>query len=133
MIAPWAVTELVVTTAVRQNPDPILEFVASEERQAAREAIHGRWWRGGRRDSDSFWEPEDCALAADGIRCQEYLAAASFGSSGTTIRSSSSDRTKSKRSSPMAIRKDGFPSSRSPKPYPRRSRSSAIAGYAQCA
>lgn len=60
VIAPWEVTELVVTTAARQNPDPILEFVASEERQAAREAIHGRWWRGGRRGSDSFWEPEDC-------------------------------------------------------------------------
>jgi hypothetical protein len=60
LIAPWEITELVVTVATRQNPDPILEFVASEERKAAREAIHGRWWRGGRRDNDSFWEPEDC-------------------------------------------------------------------------
>jgi len=54
------VTELVVTTAARQNPDPILEFAASQEGKAAREAIHGRWWRGGRRDNDSFGEPEDC-------------------------------------------------------------------------
>lgn len=60
LTGPWEVTELVATTAARLNPDPILEFVASEERQAAREAIHGRWWQSGRRGNDSFWEPEDC-------------------------------------------------------------------------
>ena len=29
LIAPWEITELIVTTAARQNPTPILEYVAS--------------------------------------------------------------------------------------------------------
>jgi hypothetical protein len=60
LVAPWEVTELVVTTVAKQNPEPILEFIASEERTAEREAIHGRWWQSGRRGNDSYSEPEDC-------------------------------------------------------------------------
>ena len=48
LIAPWEVTELVMATAARQNPGPVLEHVASEERTARREAIHGSWLRGAR-------------------------------------------------------------------------------------
>ena len=61
LIAPWEITELALTTAARRNPAPILEYVANEERKAQYEAIHGRWSRGGRRSSDYFFEPEDCA------------------------------------------------------------------------
>jgi|HubBroStandDraft_6_1064221.scaffolds.fasta_scaffold66290_2 hypothetical protein len=60
LVAPWEVTELIVTTAARRNPTPILEYAATEERRAQREAIHGRWSRGGRRSSDYFFEPESC-------------------------------------------------------------------------
>lgn len=52
LIAAWEVTELIATTAARNNPGPILEHVANEEREAEREAIHGRWSRGGRRGND---------------------------------------------------------------------------------
>ena len=61
LIAPWEITELVVTIAARRNPGPIPEYVANEDRKAQYEAIHGRWSRGGRRSSDYFFEPEDCA------------------------------------------------------------------------
>jgi hypothetical protein len=60
LIAPWDVTELVVITAACLNTVPVLEYVASEERRAQREAVHGRWSRGGRRGSDYFFEPEAC-------------------------------------------------------------------------
>jgi hypothetical protein len=36
LIAPWEVTELIVTTAARLNPGPVLEHVAQEERVARR-------------------------------------------------------------------------------------------------
>lgn len=61
LIAPWEVTELIVTTAARRNPGPVLEYVAREEREAQQEAIHGRWYRGGRRHDDWYVEPERCA------------------------------------------------------------------------
>jgi hypothetical protein len=61
LIAPWEVTELVAATAARQDPVPVLDYVAEEERTARREAIHGRWYRGGRRSSDFRVEPEQCA------------------------------------------------------------------------
>ena len=60
LIAPWEVTERIVTAAACQNPDPILEYVADEERKARYEAIHGHWSRGGRRSSDYYSEPEHC-------------------------------------------------------------------------
>ncbi len=59
-IVPWEVTELIAMTAARRSPIAVLEYVASEERKAQREAIHGRWSRGGRRSSDYFFEPESC-------------------------------------------------------------------------
>jgi hypothetical protein len=59
-IVPWEVTELIAMTAARQSPVVVLEYVASEERKARREAIYGRWSRGGRRSSDYFFEPEAC-------------------------------------------------------------------------
>lgn len=62
LIAPWEVTELLVTTAARLNPIPILEHVAEEERKARREAIHGRRYRGPRHvGADTRFEPELCA------------------------------------------------------------------------
>ncbi|PND50068.1 hypothetical protein CQZ88_21320 [Rhodococcus sp. ENV425] len=60
-IAPWEVTELVVTTAARLHPEPVLEHVAAEERKARYEAIHGRWTDGSRSYQRSFIEPERCA------------------------------------------------------------------------
>ena len=54
------ITELIVKAAVRQNPAPVLEYVADEERKAKYEAIHGRWSRGGRRGSDHYFKPEIC-------------------------------------------------------------------------
>lgn len=42
VIVPWEVTELVVTTAVRRDPDPILRYLATEERLARHHAIHGQ-------------------------------------------------------------------------------------------
>lgn len=61
LIAPWEVTEFIAATAARQNPDPILQRVADEERKAAHEAIHGHWTRTGRRSNDRFFKPEFCA------------------------------------------------------------------------
>ena len=58
VIAPWEVTELVATTAARRSPEPILEHVESEERQAQKEAIHGRYSRSGRRDNDYYFDAE---------------------------------------------------------------------------
>ena len=60
LIAPWEVTELIVTTAARHNPQPILEHVAREERQARHEAIHGRWYPGHRGRDGFHVEPERC-------------------------------------------------------------------------
>lgn len=42
VIVPWEVTELVVTTAVHRDPDPILRYLATEERLARHRAIHGQ-------------------------------------------------------------------------------------------
>jgi hypothetical protein len=61
LIAPWEITELIVTTAAHLNPTPILESVAHEERKAQHEAIHGRWSRWGRDRHDHYSEPEHCA------------------------------------------------------------------------
>ncbi|SEG91745.1 hypothetical protein SAMN04489712_13038 [Thermomonospora echinospora] len=61
LVAPWEVTELIATTAVRRNPEPFLLQVRNEERKARYEAIHGRWSRGGRRSNDHYFEPEFCA------------------------------------------------------------------------
>jgi hypothetical protein len=61
LIVPWNVTELIVMTAARLNPGPILEYVAQEERKAKHEAIHGSWSRGGRRGRDHYFEPDLCA------------------------------------------------------------------------
>lgn len=61
LVAPWEVTELIVTTAARRNPGPVLEHVARKEREAQHEAIHGRWYPGGRRHDDWYVEPERCA------------------------------------------------------------------------
>lgn len=58
LIAPWPVTELVVTTASRKNPTPVLEYIANEERKAAHEAIHGHWSGSPRRGH--YFEPEIC-------------------------------------------------------------------------
>lgn len=60
LIAPWEVTELIVTTAARHNPQPVLDHVAQEERKARREAIHGRWYPGRRGHEDFRIEPESC-------------------------------------------------------------------------
>jgi hypothetical protein len=60
LIAPWEVTELIVTTAARRSPERILEHVAQEEREARREAIHGRGYRGTRGREASYFEPEFC-------------------------------------------------------------------------
>jgi hypothetical protein len=60
LIAPWEVTELIVTTVARHNPIPVLEHVAREEREARHEAIHGRWYPGGRHHDDFYVEPERC-------------------------------------------------------------------------
>ena len=59
LIAPWEITELIVTTAARQNPGPILEDVAEEEREAAYEAVHGSWYRR-RGGEDHHVRPETC-------------------------------------------------------------------------
>lgn len=59
-IAPWEVTELVVTTVARLHPEPILEHLTAEERRARHEAIHGRWSSGYRRGERRFIEPEHC-------------------------------------------------------------------------
>ena len=48
LIAPWQVTELVVKTAARQNPTPILRHVVEEGQKAQYEAIHGSTLRGRR-------------------------------------------------------------------------------------
>jgi hypothetical protein len=61
LIAPWDVTELIVGTAARLNPGPLLEHLAQEEREARRAAIHGRWYRGRGGRRDSYIEPEWCA------------------------------------------------------------------------
>ncbi len=58
-IAPWAVTELIVTTIASRTPEPILQFIAAEERRARYEAIHGRWW-GPVRGPRDYMEPERC-------------------------------------------------------------------------
>lgn len=42
LVAPWPITELVVSTAARRNPEPVMERVAAKERRAKHEAIHGR-------------------------------------------------------------------------------------------
>jgi hypothetical protein len=60
LIAPWEITELVVTAAARQNPTRVLEYVANEESKAQYEAIHGSWSRGGRRSNDHYYEPDFC-------------------------------------------------------------------------
>lgn len=59
LVVPWEVTELVARAAARQNAPQILQIVASEERAAQREAIHGRW-SGGNRSSRYYFEPEQC-------------------------------------------------------------------------
>jgi hypothetical protein len=61
LIAPWEVTELIVTTAACRNPQPVLDHVAREEREARREAIHGRWYPGGRGREAWHVEPGHCA------------------------------------------------------------------------
>jgi hypothetical protein len=64
LIVPWPVTELVVTTAARKNPGPVLRRVEDEERNARQEALHGS--RGGRRtDADGFIRPEICQKVDD--------------------------------------------------------------------
>ncbi|WKK14803.1 MULTISPECIES: hypothetical protein [Rhodococcus] len=59
-IAPWEVTELVVTTVARLHPEPILEHLAAEERKARYEAIHGRSTGVSGPYQRSFIEPEEC-------------------------------------------------------------------------
>ena len=61
LIAPWEVTELIVTAAACHNPQPVLEHVAREEDEARQEAIHGRWYRGSRGRDDWHVPPERCA------------------------------------------------------------------------
>lgn len=75
LIAPWEVTELVVMTAAHQNPRPVLEYVANEERKAQYEAIHGNWLRGGRRNSGHHIDPEICIQIDNerGRPCREVL------------------------------------------------------------
>jgi hypothetical protein len=63
LIAPWEVTELIVTTAARLDPQPVLEDAEREERQARREAVYGRWYRGSRGRDDWHVPPEHCAEA----------------------------------------------------------------------
>ena len=60
LIAPWDVTELVVSTAARNDPAPILRYVDAEERTARNEAIHGRYARTSRGQESFFIEPEWC-------------------------------------------------------------------------
>jgi hypothetical protein len=59
LVAPWEVTELVVKTAVLQNPAPVLADVADGERKAQYEAIHGSW-SGRRGGEDHHIRPEIC-------------------------------------------------------------------------
>lgn len=75
LIAPWEVTELIVTAAERRDPAPILEYVAGEERQARYEAIHGQWSRGGRHSDGHHISAEICAqVDAECSRpCREVL------------------------------------------------------------
>ena len=78
LVAPWEVTELIVTAAARQNPAPILEYVADEERKAQYEAIHGHWSRGGRRSNDHYFEPE-IALGSTATTCDPAVKSSAPG------------------------------------------------------
>lgn len=59
VIAPWEVTELVVRTAARQTPEPILERVRADEQKAHYEAIHGRYLSR-TRGKEIYSPPEHC-------------------------------------------------------------------------
>lgn len=41
LVLPWEVTELIVTTAARQDPDPVMAYVQLEEAKASRDSLHG--------------------------------------------------------------------------------------------
>jgi hypothetical protein len=58
LIAPWPVTEVVVTAAARKNAEAILNHVDAEERQAQHDAIHGRYSRSGRGRDAYYFDPE---------------------------------------------------------------------------
>jgi hypothetical protein len=58
LVVPWEVTELIVTTAARQDPDPVMAYVQLEEAKAFHESIHGSSVSG-RRGAKTYIEPED--------------------------------------------------------------------------
>lgn len=57
VIAPWEITELVVRTAARQNPEPIMQRVWEGEQKARYEAIHGHYLSTSR-GKDMYISPE---------------------------------------------------------------------------
>lgn len=61
LMAPWPITELIVTRACQRNPDPILRHVEHEESEAQMEAIHGRWHAATRTQDGWHLSPEHCA------------------------------------------------------------------------
>ena len=60
LVVPWEVTELIVTTAARQDPDPVMAYVQLEEAKAFHESIHGSSVSG-RRGAKTYVEPGDCS------------------------------------------------------------------------
>jgi len=54
LMVPWPITELIVTTAAKRDPGPILEEVEEDERRARYQAIHGNYQYG--------YSPEHCVI-----------------------------------------------------------------------
>jgi len=61
LVVPWPVTEQIAAATARANAAQVLGEVRNEERQAQRDAIHGRVYRGRGGAVDFVVEPERCA------------------------------------------------------------------------
>lgn len=65
LVVPWATTELAARRACELYPEPVLREVQAEEREARRQAMHGRWYGGNRNSRDFFVSPEEAAAHDD--------------------------------------------------------------------
>lgn len=77
LIVPWATTEMIVRTACRLHPEPVLHKVDKDEANAQKDATHGRWAHDTRRTLEWFIEPGEAATRdrdfAFGAPCREVL------------------------------------------------------------
>jgi hypothetical protein len=60
LVVPWEVTELIVTTAARKDPDPVMAYIELEEAQAFHDSIPGGRVSG-RRGAETYVEGDDCS------------------------------------------------------------------------